>query len=102
MSREKGLEGCTSCLCVLLESAQKSICSGLGTSGVASEAVWGCPQSHQWPSQLHQTSWSGGLRSLEGGESAFVRMEITVSPIQSVALFPGDNCKTGLLVLKNS
>lgn len=56
------------------------------------------PEPEQWAER--RAGKFGGRRRRVG--AAFVRMEITVSPIQSVALFPGDNCKTGLLVLKNS
>lgn len=48
------------------------------------------------------SSRGGGRGRRRRVGAVFVRMEITVSPIQSVASFPGDNCKTGLLVLKNS
>lgn len=89
---------------------------GFGASGVIFAGLLGIssvtPMAKPAPLHLHQTnqSWSGGPKRRAGKfggrrrrvGAAFVRMEITVSPIQSVALFPGDNCKTGLLVLKNS
>lgn len=70
------------------------------SSGQASSALLAPkkPELKRWAER--QAGKFGGRRRRVG--AAFVRMEITVSPIQSVALFPGDNCKTGLLVLKNS
>lgn len=119
MSKEKGLHGCISSLCVLLEGSSalrvhRRVCAqGLEpvgwfqrvfgdvlshTSGQASSTLLAPNKLERWAER-----WAGkfgGRRRRVG--AAFVRMEITVSPIQSVALFPGDNCKTGLLILKNS
>lgn len=119
MSRAKGLHGCISSLSVLLEGSSALwvhrrayawrleavewfqtmfgdiLCH---TSGQASSRLLAPNKLEQWAER-----WAGkfgGRRRRVG--AAFVRMEITVSPIQSVAFFPGDNCKTGLLVLKNS
>lgn len=115
MSREKGLHGCIPSLRVLLEGSSAlwvhkeymlgawsqwgSFRGCLGTSSVTPVAEMLAPNKlERWAER-----WAGkfgGRRRRVG--AAFVRMEITVSPVQSVALFPGDNCKTGLRVLKNS
>lgn len=64
------------------------------TGGGTSSELLAPERAERWAGKL------GGRRRRLG--ATFVRMEMTVSPIQSVASFPGDNCKTGLLVLKNS
>lgn len=109
--QEKG----ASCMCVLLEGSSalwvhRRVCAcGLEPVGWF-QRVFGDVLSHTrgqasstllTPNKLERWAGKFGGRRRRVG-AAFVRMEITVSPIQSVALFPGDNCKTGLLVLKNS